>query len=193
MDMEVEQVQVQSVGEGSVDRSLAFIEEELRKAVRSNSHVVLVRAAETPISEIDIPLCWMVAMTKVRKPLEVDIQKLRAEFTRGYRCGDPVFYVATKNFGIEESFVTDEMRKGSSKLWQKANREFERALNSNPALDKFLNRMFYVGDGNHRLLAWYPLIEWNHKNDPTFHIPVKSIILSITNVNHKEIFHAMTN
>ena len=54
----------------------------------------------------------MVVMTKVRQPLEVDIQKLRAEFTWGYRCSGPVFYVATKSFGMDESFVTDEMKKG---------------------------------------------------------------------------------
>ena len=54
----------------------------------------------------------MVEMTKVRKPLEVDIQKLRAELTRDYRRGGPAFYVATKSFGMEETIVTAEMRKG---------------------------------------------------------------------------------
>lgn len=53
--------------------------------------------------------------------------------------------------------------------------------------------MFHVWDGNHRLLAWFPLIEWNHKFDPLFHVPVKSIILCITDVNRKEILHAMTD
>lgn len=191
--MEVEPIQVLSAEEGSADRGLAVTEEELRKAVRSNSHAVLARAAEIPISEIDIPLCRMVAMTEVRKPLEVDIQKLRAEFTRGYRRGGPVFYVAVKSFEMEECFVTEEMRRGWSKLWQKADRDFERVLNSNPELARFSNRMFHVWDGNHRLLAWYPLIEWNHKYDPAFHVPVKSIMLSITDANRKEILHAMTD
>lgn len=179
--------------EGTPDRGLAFTEELLRKAVRSNSHAVLAAAAEKPISEIDIPLCRMVAMTEVRQPLEVDIQKLRAEFTRGYRRGGPVFYVATRSFGLAESVVTDEMRKGWSALWQKADRDFEKRLKKNPELKKFSNKMFHVWDGNHRLLAWYPLIEWNHKTDPAFHVPVKSIILNITDGNRKEILHAMTD
>ena len=78
---------------------------------------MLARAVETPISEIDILLYQMFAMTEVRQLLEVDIQKLRAEFTQGYRLGGPIFYVVTKSFGMEESFVTDEMRKGWSRLW----------------------------------------------------------------------------
>ena len=57
MEMEVEDIEVQSVEERTTDRGLAFIEEELRKAVRSNLHAVLARAAGTPIFEIDIPLC----------------------------------------------------------------------------------------------------------------------------------------
>ena len=33
-------------------------------------------------------------MTDVRQPLEIDIQKLRSEFTMGYKRGGLVFYVA---------------------------------------------------------------------------------------------------
>lgn len=192
-EMEVENPEALAVVQTTADQGLAFTEEQLRNAVRSNSNAVLARAAETPISEIDIPLCRMVAMTEVRKPLEVDIQKLRAEFTRGYRRGSPAFYVATKSFAMEETIVTAQMRKGWSKLWQKADRDFERALKSNPDLVKFSNKMFHVWDGNHRLLAWYPLIEWNHMHDPAFHVPVKSIVLSISSANRKEILHAMTD
>ena len=89
--------------------------------------------------------------------------------------------------------MINEMRKGWSKLWQKVDRDFESTLNNNPALKKFSNRMFHVWDGNHRLLAWYLLIEWNHKSDLAFHVPVKSIILSIIDANCKEILHAMTD
>ena len=46
--------------------NLSKTEEELKKAVRSNSHAILARAAETPISEINIPLCRMIVMTDVR-------------------------------------------------------------------------------------------------------------------------------
>ena len=192
-EMEVETPGLLAVVQATAERGLAFTEEQLRKSVQSNSHAVLARAAEKPISEIDIPLCRMVAMTEVRKPLEVDIQKLRAEFTRGYRRGGPAFYVATKSYGMEETNVTAKMRKGWSKLWQKADKDFELLLKSNPDLVKFSNKMFHVWDGNHRLLAWYPLIEWNHMHDPAFHVPVKSIVLNISGSNRKEILHAMTD
>ena len=105
--------------------NLSNIEEELRKAVRSNSHAILARAAETLISEIDIPLCRMIVMTNVRQPLEIDIQKLRSEFTMGYKRGGPVFYVALRNFSMEEGVVTDAMTKGWSKLWQKADMDLK--------------------------------------------------------------------
>ena len=169
------------------------MEEELRKAVRSNFHVILARVAETLISEIDIPLCRMVVMTDVWQPLEIDIQKLRSEFTMGYKRGGPVFYVALRNFSMEEGIVTDEMRKGWSKLWQKADREFEGILNTSPYLKKFSNRMFYVSDGNHRLLAWYPFIMSNQRNNPAFHVPGKAIVLRVEENNRKELPHAMTD
>ena len=55
------------------EQVLSKTEEDLKKAVRSNFHVILARATETPISEIDIPLCRMVVMTDVRQSLEIDI------------------------------------------------------------------------------------------------------------------------
>ena len=89
--------------------------------------------------------------------------------------------------------MTDEMRKGWSKLWQKADREFESLLNTSPYLKKFSNRMFYVWDGNHRLLAWYPFIASNQRNNPVFHVPVKAIVLRVEEDNCKELLHAMTD
>ena len=132
-------------------------------------------------------------MTDVRQPLKIDIQKLRSEFTMGYKHGGPVFYVALRNFSMEEGVVTDAMRKGWSKMWQKVDREFESLLNTSPYLKKFSNRMFYVWDGNHRLLAWYPFIASNQRNNPAFHVPVKAIVLRVEENNRKELLHAMTD
>ena len=171
---------------------LSKTEEELRKAVRSNSHAILARAAKTPISEIDIPLTDDIVMTDVRQPLEIDIQKLKSEFTMGYNRGGPVFYVALQNFSMEESVVMEAMRKEWSKLWQKEDKEFESVLNSSPYLKKFSNRMFYVWNRNHRLLAWYIFITSNQRSNPAFHVPVKAIVLKVEENNKKELLHAMT-
>ena len=92
---------------------------------------------------------------------------------------------------MEEGVVTKAMRKGWSKLWKKVNKEFESVLNSSPYLKKFSNRMFYVWDGNHRLLAWYPFIASNQRNNPAFHVPVKAIVLKVEESNRKELLHAM--
>jgi hypothetical protein len=36
-----------------------------------------------------------------------------------------------------------------------------------------------VWDGNHHLQAWLPIINNEHKNDPTWHFVVESIILVV--------------
>ena len=175
------------------NQGLSKTEEELKKAVRSNSHAILARATEIPISEIDIPLCRMIVMTDVRQSLEIDIQKLRSEFTMGYKRGGPIFYVAMRNFSMEEAVVMEAMRKGWSKLWRKVDKEFESIPNNSPYLKKFSNWMFYVWHGNHRLLAWYPFIATNQRNNPTFLVPLKSIVLKVKENNRKELLHAMTD
>ena len=72
-------------------------------------------------------------------------------------------------------------------------REFEGILNTSPYLKKFSNPMFYVWDGNHRLLGWYPFIASNQRNNPTFHVPMKAIVLRVEENNRKELLHAMTD
>jgi hypothetical protein len=65
------------------DGGLAEIEEKLRRAVRGNSHDAIQSALESPNCELDVPLCRMIPMKDVREPLKTDIQKLKAEFSRG--------------------------------------------------------------------------------------------------------------
>ena len=115
----------------ATDQGLSKTEKELWKAMWSNSHAILARATETPISEIDIPLCRMISMTDVWQPFEIDIQKLRSEFTMGTSSVAQFFFVAKQNFSLEEAFVTDATKKGWLKLWQKEEKKFESFFNSN--------------------------------------------------------------
>jgi hypothetical protein len=39
--------------------------------------------------------------------------------------------------------------------------------------------MFMVWDGNHRLHAWLPIINNEHKNDPSWHFTMESTILVV--------------
>jgi hypothetical protein len=38
--------------------------------------------------------------------------------------------------------------------------------------------MFFVWDGNHRLQAWLPYIDWMHKTKENWHVAIDSIILN---------------
>lgn len=193
LEVEMEEPEKSSPEAAHLDPGLDKTEEQLRRAVRGNSHTVLLEAVETPISELDIPLCRMIPMTDVRHPLKTDIQKLKSEFTGGYKRASACFYVSLSSFRMEEAIVTDEVRKGWSRLWRKEDEEFEGRLRGHPSLHKFSNHMFYVWDGNHRHIAWYDIINNIHKDDPEFHAPVKAVVLKVTPQNCNLVLHAMTD
>lgn len=175
------------------DPGLTVTEARLREAIRGDSYAVLHQNLEVPIAELDIPLCRMVEMTDVRHPLDPDIQKLRGEFTNGYKRGGPAFYVALRSFKLEEVEVSDKDRSGWSEQWKIADRVFEERLKANPSLSKFSNKMFHVWDGNHRYKAWMPFIKEFHISDPKFHVPVRAILLNVTEENKHRLLHAMTD
>ena len=175
------------------DRGLADTADALRKNLRSYSCALLGQHLESPISELDIPLCRMESMPSVRTPLEVDIQRLRAEFTEGYRRGNAALIVSVRSVDLKEMEVTEERRAGWSDLWQREDAAFEERLRSNPNLQRFSNKMFYVWDGNHRLRAWYPLINEKHAMDPAFHVPVRCTLVKVTEENKLKLMSAMTD
>ena len=175
------------------DSTLAQTEDSLRMSICRNSMALLRRCHDTPVFELDIPLCRMEVMTEVRLPMDPDVEKLRSEFTEGYKIGGPVFYVSTTSYQLQEKEVTDDARSAWSSLWQIEERKFEERLQSDPDLLKYSNKMFHVWDGNHRLKAWMPYIEDCHADDQGFHVSVKSIALKVTNNNSDIIFNAMTD
>ena len=59
------------------------------------------------LSQIKIPLCWIISLQVVCPALAVDIEKMKADFIHGYRLGVVVFYVSTIDFTSVERFVTD--------------------------------------------------------------------------------------
>jgi hypothetical protein len=175
------------------DGGLAEIEEKLRRAVRGNSHNAIQSALESPNCELDVPLCRMIPMKDVREPLKTDIQKLKAEFSRGYRRASACFYLSLRSFRMEEATVTETHRASWSDLWRKEDLEFEARLAKNPALEKYSNRFFYVWDGNHRHIAWMDVISALHKDDAIFHVPVRSVFINVSSENCNMLLHAMTD
>ena len=55
--------------------------------------------------------------------------------------------------------------------------EFEQFLQSDPELHFLSNKMFYVWNGNHRLVAWMELISQAHPNDLDWDFCVRTIVL----------------
>ena len=173
------------------DPGIAVTAEKLRKSLRSYSCALLGQHLESPVSELDIPLCRMVSMPSVRTPLDVDIQRLRAEFTEGYRRGNAAFIVSLSSVDLVEMEVTDDIRAEWTEMWQAEDDAFEERLQSNPELQSFSKKMFFVWDGNHRLRAWYPLINEMHPDDWTFHVPVRCTLVKVTRENKLKLLSAM--
>jgi hypothetical protein len=122
----------------------------------------------------------MVPLPIVCSFLKNDVMNLAAQFVAcGYMEGNGVFYVALENNEGKTMDVTPNIMASWSNNWIKANAEFEKELNSDDDLRVFSGKMFMVWDGNHRLQAWLPIINNEHKNDPTWHFAVESIILVV--------------
>ena len=79
-------------------------------------------------SMIDIPLCRMVSLQVVRHVLQININKMKADFIHNYRLGSAVFYVSTTNFLGQERMVSDEDKASWFKNWQQKNCKFERLV-----------------------------------------------------------------
>jgi hypothetical protein len=135
-----------------------------------------MRILPKEVSRFDIPLCRMVYMPLVRPTLAIDIKRLEAEFTHGYRLGAPRFYVSIYNEKGERS-VKDEDTSNWGPHWTLVNDEFEAKLASNPHLKFLCGRMFFVCDGNHRFKAWTCYISKLHSNDRKWHYLVDNIRL----------------
>jgi hypothetical protein len=119
----------------------------------------------------------MVYMPLVRPILAIDIKRLEAEFTHGYRPGAPVFYVFLYNKKGEERSMKDEDTSNWGPHWTSVNVEFEAMLASNPHLKFLCGCMFFVCVGNHRLKAWTGYISRLHSNDRKWHYSVDNICL----------------
>ena len=137
-------------------------------------------------SQMEIPLCRMIRLQVVRPTLAMDIEKMKADFIHEYHPGAAVFYVSTTNIEGNSRDVTNEDRSAWNFHWRRKDMEFEQFLQSNPELRFLSNKMFYVWDGNLRLVAWMEFISKVHPNDLDWHFCVRTIVLHtldiITNV-----------
>jgi hypothetical protein len=163
----------------AIDTDSAYMLLILQRQKRFNS-VEVLRNLEIPSggkAHMDILLCRMASLQVVRPALINDIQKLQADFVHGYRVGAAVFYVSLTNERGEGSLVSDVDRANWDEHWRTRDREFEDFLKADKDLCFMSNRVFYVWDGNHRLMAWTDHIHRVHRTELQWHYRVRSIVL----------------
>ena len=102
---------------------------------------------------------------------------MKADFIHGYRPGAAVFYVSTTNIQGNLRDVTDDDRLSWNCHWRRKDMKFKQFLQSDLELQFLSNKMFYVWDGNHRLVAWTDFISQAHPNDLDWHFRVRTIVL----------------
>ena len=148
-----------------------------RQKLNAVATIANLRLQPVNISRHHIPLCRMVSMPMVRPTLACDLIKLEEEFVHGYRDGAAVFYVSVTNEQGEVQEVTQEDKAKWGPLWDEENEKFNKYLRAFPGMEQFINKMFFVCDGNHRRVAWMNHIERLHANEPSWHYHVDTIIL----------------
>ena len=149
------------------DVGVRVMEYRIRHNLKKDSFSVVEGMRIQPMekSSMRIPLCRLIHMPLVRPTLRSDVTKLMAAFQFGYRAGSATFYVSTANESGENRFVSSKDKREWGELWNAENDKFESFLRSDKDLMSLSGCMFFVYDGNHRLLAWKECIETDHKDD----------------------------
>jgi hypothetical protein len=179
---------VEILGEDDEVLSSEQVEKEMndiisKESVNTNFSIESLRFKPRKKSKLCIPLCRMIALLVVRPFLRNDVMNLASHFvSNGYMEGNGVFYVALENHEGKTAEVTSEIEASWDPLWIEANAAFEDDLLRDDDLKIFLGMMFHVWDGNHRLQAWFPIINRDHACDRNWHVAVESIILEVNGV-----------
>jgi len=149
------------------DVGVRAMEYRIRHNLKKDSFSVVEGMRIQPVekSSLRIPLCRLIHMPLVRPTLRSDVTKLMAAFQFGYRAGSSTLYVSTTNESGDNRFFSAKDRREWGELWGAENDKFEAFLRKDKDLMGLSGCMFFVYDGNHRLLAWKECIESDHKDD----------------------------
>ncbi len=149
------------------DVGVRAMEYRIRHNLKKDSFSVVEGMRIHPVvkSSMRIPLCRLLHMPLVRPTLRSDVTKLMAAFQFGYRPGSASLYVSTANESGENRFISAKDKREWGELWNAENDKFESFLRADKDLMSLSGCMFFVYDGNHRLLAWKECIETDHKDD----------------------------
>lgn len=120
----------------------------------------------------------MIALPILHPKIDVDIQKLANYFVHGYRFEDHLFYLSTTNDKGLAKYVDVDILSSWDTHWIAHNQTFELKLLNDHVLKTFSRKMFFVWDGNYRLLASRQFIEIFHCNDLEWQFEVDCIFVN---------------
>jgi hypothetical protein len=131
-----QRMEVEDISEGNEEEDSNFNEDQLCQKQKLNAIYSIQDMCITPreSSRFNIPLCRMVYMPLVRPTLVLDIKRLEAKFTHGYRIGANVFYVSLTNEKGEERIVPADEKEKWGALWNEENEKFEKFLRDSSSL-----------------------------------------------------------
>ena len=114
-------------------------------------------------------------MPLVRPTLRSDVTKLMSAFQFGYRAGSATLYVSTTNEAGDNRFILAKDRREWGELWNAENDKFESLLRKDKDLMSLSGCMFFVYDGNHRLLE-LPGRNVSNQITRTMHFGTRSMV-----------------
>jgi hypothetical protein len=151
---------------------------DIKESVPTASRLEKLKWQPKEKGRLFIPLCRLLPLPVVRPFLKNNVSQLATHFmTDGYMEGCGFFYVAVENTHGHTNDVTPSVVAKWSTEWKEVNEEFEKKLLADNDLKIFLNTLFIVWDGNHRLQAWMPIIEQFHTHDINWFFCVEVVIL----------------
>lgn len=135
-----------------------------------------LRLQPVNISRHHIPLCRMVSMPMVRPTLSCDFNQTQGRVCPWLSRWATVFYVSITNEQGDVQELTEKDKVKWGPLWDDESEKFNKYLSGFPGMQQYINKMFFVCDGNHRRVAWMNHIERLHKNEASWHYSVDAII-----------------
>ncbi len=150
----------------SFDRNIQVIQNQTKfnsSKILDKHKMVLKKKAH-----MVIPLYQMISLSVVHPTFKIDTLKMEQTFQTGYQKRDKVFYVSFFNWKGRRNAKKSASLLGVDIGFE--NERFESFLLANLDLKLFSRCMLFVWDGNHRLQAWLPYINYLQDDEPPWHI-----------------------
>ena len=106
-------------------------------------------------------------MSLVRPTLMSDVLKLKQKFIHKYRSRTIVFYISVVNKQMKTEDMTFELINSWNIHSKNAIAKFNEFLKEYDVLNKFVVKMFWIWDENHRLQALRFVIDKHHSGEAT--------------------------